>query len=159
MTHKCSRDDEEFRRSFEAFEVPTDDFNHKAHVRLAYVYLCGTDPDQAAIDLPFILMSQSYLYEALGRRSGAMEKAEEVLALGPNEHFSTRLRRLRQGNDDPEAAKERLRRLFQKTHECDREEHVHGCGCASCAHDHDHDHDHGHDHGDEGHVHGPDCDH
>lgn len=114
-----------------------------------------TDPEQAAIDLPFILMAQSYLHEALGWRSGAMSTAEEILTLGPNDHFSKRLRRLRQGNVDPEGAKDLLNRLFNKTHNCDRDEHVHGCGCESCSHDHDH--DHGHE--DEEHVHGPDCGH
>lgn len=107
------------------------------------------DPEQAAIDLPFILMSQSYLYEALGWRSGAMETAEEVLELGPNEHFSKRLRRLRQGHVDPEAAKDRLRRLFQKSHSCDRNEHEQGCGCDGCSPENEAPE----------HVHGPDCDH
>lgn len=107
------------------------------------------DPEQTAIDLPFILMSQSYLYEALGWRSGAMETAEEVLELGPNEHFSKRLRRLRQGHVDPDGAKEWLRRLFQKTHECDRDDHVHGCGCDGCSPKNEAPE----------HVHGPGCGH
>lgn len=107
------------------------------------------DPEQVAIDLPFILMSQSYVNEALGRRSGAMATTEEVLALGSNEHFSKRLRRLRQGNVDPEGAKDRLRRLFHKTHSCDREEHEHGCGCDGCSPNNEATE----------HVHGPDCGH
>ena len=40
MTHRASPDDLAFARAFEAFGVKPDDFNHAAHVRLAYVYLC-----------------------------------------------------------------------------------------------------------------------
>lgn len=99
-----------------------------------------TDPEQAAIDLPFILMSQSYIHEALGRRSGAMATAEELLTLGPNGHFSKRLRRLRQGDVDSEDAKARLHKLFYKEHECDRGDDDHashdhsGHDCPDCAH-------------------------
>lgn len=39
-THSMSGEDRAFRSAFEAFEVSADDFNHRAHVRLAYIYLC-----------------------------------------------------------------------------------------------------------------------
>jgi hypothetical protein len=48
MTHRASADDLAFARAFEAFEVKPDDFNHAAHVRLAYVYLCQGTVDAAA---------------------------------------------------------------------------------------------------------------
>jgi len=47
MQHRISPEDEDFRRAFEAFEVAPDAFNHEAHVRLAYVYLCQGDRDCA----------------------------------------------------------------------------------------------------------------
>ena len=45
--HRLSSDDEAFRRAFEAFEIPPDHFDHGAHVRLAYAYLCHHDAEQA----------------------------------------------------------------------------------------------------------------
>lgn len=40
MKHRTSADDREFRRAFEACETRPDEFDHAAHVRLAYIYLC-----------------------------------------------------------------------------------------------------------------------
>lgn len=45
--HEPSGDDRDFRRRFEACEIATGDFDHRAHVRLAYVYLCESDADGA----------------------------------------------------------------------------------------------------------------
>ncbi len=39
----ASQSDLEFQRGFEAVEVPTSEFNHLAHLRLAYVYLSQGD--------------------------------------------------------------------------------------------------------------------
>lgn len=47
MTHQTSEGDQEFRRAFEACEVSPSEFDHAAHVRLAYVYLCGNSVDAA----------------------------------------------------------------------------------------------------------------
>ena len=47
MKHRCSLEDKSFRRAFEAFEVTPDEFDHAAHVRLAYIYLCGQTTEQA----------------------------------------------------------------------------------------------------------------
>lgn len=47
MMHQASPDDREFRRAFEAFEVAPDKFDHGAHVRLAYIYLCEESVDGA----------------------------------------------------------------------------------------------------------------
>lgn len=41
MDHRISESDRVFREYFEAFRVSPADFDHRAHVRLAYVYLCG----------------------------------------------------------------------------------------------------------------------
>lgn len=40
MAHRCSAADGAFARAFRAFEVSPDDFDHRAHVRLAYVLIC-----------------------------------------------------------------------------------------------------------------------
>lgn len=50
MRHTPSIDDREFQAQFEACKFPPGDFDHRAHVRLAYVYLCNHDVD-AACDL------------------------------------------------------------------------------------------------------------
>jgi hypothetical protein len=40
MKHQPSADDLMFLRDFEACKVSPDSFDHSAHVRLAYIYLC-----------------------------------------------------------------------------------------------------------------------
>lgn len=46
--HSISDADRNFRAAFESFAVAPADFNHEAHVRLAYVYLTEDDVDAAA---------------------------------------------------------------------------------------------------------------
>lgn len=45
--HEPSRDDQHFARAFEQCAVSPDAFDHAAHVRLAYVYLCEQTVDEA----------------------------------------------------------------------------------------------------------------
>lgn len=47
MKHRLSSEDRQFCDAFERFEVAADEFDHRAHVRLAYAYLCERDPDTA----------------------------------------------------------------------------------------------------------------
>lgn len=47
MKHAISSDDLAFRQAFEAGQVPAGEFDHRAHVRLAYIYLCGRSPNEA----------------------------------------------------------------------------------------------------------------
>lgn len=47
MKHGISSGDERFRRDFEAGRIPPAGFDHRAHLRLAYVYLCGHDTESA----------------------------------------------------------------------------------------------------------------
>ncbi len=47
-THGLTDTDRQFRRDFEAFAVSPADFNHEAHVRLAYVYLAEAGVEAAA---------------------------------------------------------------------------------------------------------------
>ncbi len=46
-THDISDADRQFLRDFEAFAVSPADFNHEAHVRLAYVYLAEAGVESA----------------------------------------------------------------------------------------------------------------
>ena len=48
MPHDLSNEDRGFRVQFEAGDCLPADFNHRAHVRLAYVYLAGNDTETAA---------------------------------------------------------------------------------------------------------------
>jgi hypothetical protein len=57
MRHGISSNDSGFRDAFERFEVPPGDFDHRAHVRLAYVYLCKLDPEQATVAMKQALLS------------------------------------------------------------------------------------------------------
>lgn len=45
--HRASSDDLAFARDFEAFRVAPELFDHAAHVRLAYIYLCEVSVDAA----------------------------------------------------------------------------------------------------------------
>lgn len=47
MKHALSLDDQRFRERFEAFRVTPAEFNHRAHVRLAYIYLVENSPEAA----------------------------------------------------------------------------------------------------------------
>lgn len=47
MDASASKSDKVFRDRFEAGEVPPQDFHHREHLRLAYVYLCEDAPEQA----------------------------------------------------------------------------------------------------------------
>ena len=47
MKHRASWEDQIFRRQFEACAVRPAAFDHRAHVRLAYIYLCASDVDTA----------------------------------------------------------------------------------------------------------------
>jgi len=48
VRHAPSVEDREFQAQFEACSFPPGDFDHRAHVRLAYVYLCSHDVDAAS---------------------------------------------------------------------------------------------------------------
>ena len=48
MSHTLTDSDRTFRSDFEAGRVTPDRFDHRAHVRLAYVYLTGADVEEAA---------------------------------------------------------------------------------------------------------------
>ena len=45
MKHRLSANDRDFRTEFEACRFPPAEFSHRAHVRLAYVYLAEHDTD------------------------------------------------------------------------------------------------------------------
>jgi len=47
-THTASADDLAFARAFESWEIDPQAFDHAAHVRLAYVYLCEAPTEAAA---------------------------------------------------------------------------------------------------------------
>jgi hypothetical protein len=47
MSHLLSSDDRRFRDDFSAWRVHPDDFDHRAHLRLAYIYLAEHDTETA----------------------------------------------------------------------------------------------------------------
>lgn len=47
MTHLLSKDDHDFRLKVETCNFPAEIFNHRAHIRLAYVYLSEHATDTA----------------------------------------------------------------------------------------------------------------
>jgi hypothetical protein len=47
LKHAISSDDLAFRQAFESCQVPASEFDHRAHVRLAYIYLCEQFPNDA----------------------------------------------------------------------------------------------------------------
>lgn len=47
MKHKTSTEDQKFRHQVESCEFPVSEFGHKAHIRLAYVYLSENDVEKS----------------------------------------------------------------------------------------------------------------
>ena len=47
MTFRATQDDLQFKDQVESCEFPLADFNHRAHLRLAYVYLTENDTDRS----------------------------------------------------------------------------------------------------------------
>jgi hypothetical protein len=73
MKHEVSSEDAAFREAFEAGRVPPAQFDHRAHIRLAYVYLVEQDPDAAAASM------RSALQAFLQRQGIAPTKYHETL--------------------------------------------------------------------------------
>ena len=48
MNHHVSADDQRFLAEFESCKLEPSQFDHRAHVRAAYIYLTNASPDQAA---------------------------------------------------------------------------------------------------------------
>lgn len=57
MKHHISPDDDRFRSAFEALRVEQGEFDHSAHVRLAYVYLCEHDIEGAVARMKRALLA------------------------------------------------------------------------------------------------------
>src|SRR6476660_5794959 len=57
MKHELSKDDREFRMAFEAGAFAPADFSHRAHVRLGYVYLAGSDVERAVEQMRTALLA------------------------------------------------------------------------------------------------------
>jgi hypothetical protein len=57
MKHQASAEDEAFMRAFEACEIAPAQFDHAAHVRLAYIYLCGSTVDGAVARMKQALLA------------------------------------------------------------------------------------------------------
>ena len=51
MRHTTSPDDERFIADLESGTLPPDQFDHRAHVRAAYIYLTRSSPEQAAANM------------------------------------------------------------------------------------------------------------
>ncbi len=47
MHHSISIEDQKFKRDVESCQFPVADFDHRAHLRLAYVYLASNSPETA----------------------------------------------------------------------------------------------------------------
>lgn len=45
--HRTDSEDDRFVEAFEQCQVDPESFDHAAHVRLAYAYLCGNEPEVA----------------------------------------------------------------------------------------------------------------
>lgn len=57
MNHRISADDAEFQRAFAACEVAPGEFDHAAHVRLAYIYLCASSVEDAGAKMKASLLA------------------------------------------------------------------------------------------------------
>ena len=48
MSFETTQDDIEFKNQMESFAFPAPDFNHRAHLRLAYIYLSKNSADRSS---------------------------------------------------------------------------------------------------------------
>ncbi len=84
MKHLSSADDLEFCRAFEAFQIAPRDFDHEAHVRLAYVYLCTGTPERAAAAMKRSLLA---FLEQLGIGDAKFHETLTQAWVGAVNHF------------------------------------------------------------------------
>jgi len=84
MSHKLSLDDEQFLREFEAFGIPPEQFDHEAHVRLAYAYLCQGDRGQATVRMKHALLA---FLDHVGVDSGKYHETITLAWIGAVGHF------------------------------------------------------------------------
>ena len=85
--HALSRDDVRFREAFETCALPPAQFDHRAHVRLAYVYLADNDADTA------LALMRSALLAFLEHNDVPISKYHETLTRSwilAVRHFMTR---------------------------------------------------------------------
>ena len=73
MNHEISKSDREFQAAFEAGAYAPADFSHRAHVRLAYVYLATNDVERATT------LMRSAIVNFLKHHSIAPTKYHETL--------------------------------------------------------------------------------
>jgi hypothetical protein len=57
MRHRISAEDDRFRAAFEALRVAPGEFDHAAHVRLAYIYLCEGSVESAVARMKAALLA------------------------------------------------------------------------------------------------------
>ena len=57
MKHRASEEDDRFRNAFESQQIEPAAFDHAAHVRLAYVYLCENSVDGAVAKMKGSLLA------------------------------------------------------------------------------------------------------
>jgi len=72
MKHHISPEDDRFRSAFEALQIEPGEFDHAAHVRLAYVYLC-----------------EGSVESAVGRMKGALLAFLSHLGVGDSKYHET----------------------------------------------------------------------
>ena len=87
MNHSISADDLVFRRDFEACKIDPDKFDHAAHVRLAYIYLCEHSIEAAAEKMKQSLLA---FLAHLGVDQGKYHETITRAWIMATHHFMTR---------------------------------------------------------------------
>ncbi|HEV7606829.1 MAG TPA: hypothetical protein VGO61_05800 [Steroidobacteraceae bacterium] len=96
LRHKLSVDDREFRAAFEAGAFAPADFSHRAHVRLAYVYLAESDVDLALERMRAALIGFLCVHGLSVSKYHATLTRAWILAV---DHFMHRSREASSGDD------------------------------------------------------------
>ena len=87
LNHRASAADLAFRRAFEACKLTPAEFDHAAHVRLAYVNLCGQSIDRAVERMKGSLLA---FLEHLGVGAGKYHETLTRAWIMAVHHFMTR---------------------------------------------------------------------
>jgi hypothetical protein len=96
LSHHLSKSDREFRAAFEAGAFAPADFSHRAHIRLAYVYLAESDVDLALERMRAALVSFLSHHGIPASKYHATLTRAWILAV---DHFMHRSREASSGDD------------------------------------------------------------
>ncbi|NNF68056.1 MAG: hypothetical protein HKM98_11160 [Gammaproteobacteria bacterium] len=113
MSFRLSKDDLDFRSRMEACELPLSEFDHRAHLRLAYIYLSGNDSEQA------LALMRASLHRFLNHNNIDPSKYHETITKAwilATHHFMKKTKKCLSANEFIDSNPEMLDPTIMMTH-------------------------------------------